>query len=751
MIAKVTRSLPDSLDVPAHRAASFEPGGAGRSGSHAGPGPLLQVLWRRRWTVLIVTAACLAASILYLLKATPVYTSASRLLVEQSGRKVLSDAEGVGNRSSNYLYTQAEVLTSQPILSSALEGTNARKLRTFAGVDNPLAFLKQQMHAEVGKKDDVITVSLDSPYPQEAAEIVNRVVDAYVTWTANQKRTSAEGMLEILSQAKRERDKELDQQVQAMFEFKKKNGAISFSNDKGNIILQQLATLSTALTEVQLEAMKARSEYEAAKAVLNDPKAMRAYVDAMQSKGVNQMDKEYGDLVEELNQHKLALATLSTSAGENNPRVTAVRTNLAMLEQQLADRENQLVEARVADAAQDLKAAQEREKQIGEAFEDQQKDALELNAKEAEYLRLESNVKRTEKACDLLDSRIKEINVNDVQSGNLNTQVLEMARADDRPTKPKKPLVLMAALMVGLALGTGAGLTRDWMDHRLRSAEDITASLGLPVLGVVPHMSAKHSIVARGQTVSLEPMSESAEAYRTVRTALFFGASGADAKTFLLTSPAPGDGKSTSASNLAIAMAQAGHRTLLIDCDFRKPTQHKIFELDDKAGLSSVIAGQVPLRDAIQRTRVARLQVLPCGPIPANPAEILNGKRFAQVMDVLVRAYDRIVIDSPPVMPVTDARILAASADVTLLVLRANKSTHRLSIHARDGLSSVGANVLGVIVNDVPRRGGSYGYGYGYGYYGTYGDGPSVPRIEGVIEGADTAEAVPENALERQQ
>jgi polysaccharide biosynthesis transport protein len=310
--------------------------------------------------------------------------------------------------------------------------------------------------------------------------------------------------------------------------------------------------------------------------------------------------------------------------------------------------------------------------------------------------------------------------------------------------------VMMTALMMGLALGTGMGLMRDWMDHRLRSAEDITASLGLPVLGVVPHMSSKHSIVARGQTVTLEPMSESAEAYRTVRTALFFGAAGADAKTFLLTSPSPGDGKSTSASNLAIAMAQAGHRTLLIDCDFRKPTQHRIFEIDDKVGLSSVIAGQAPLRDAIQRTRVARLQVLPCGPIPPNPAEILNGKRFAQVMDVLVRVYDRIVIDSPPVMPVTDSRILAASADVTLLVLRANKSTHRLSVAARDGLASVGASMLGVMVNDVPRRKNGYGYG-GYGYYGTYGNASAVPRIEGVVEGADSAEALPESALEGRQ
>lgn len=741
MIAKVTRSLPDAIDVPTHGSVSFDPG------HRAGAASLLQVLWRRRWTVLVVTAVCLAAGLIYVLKATPVYTSTSRLLVEQSGRKLLTD-EAMASRSSNYIFNQEKLLTSTPILSTALEGPNIAEMKTFAGEDNPLAFLKQQLRVEVGKKDDVITVSLDSPYPEEAAEIVNRVVDAYANYTASQKRNSAQDNLDILEKQKRELDVELKARVDAMLAFKRTNGALSFANDKGNIILQQLANLSTARGEAQLEAMKARSDHEAAKAVLADKQLMRAYVDAQQSKGVNQMDREYGDLRADLNQHLLAMATLQPSAGENNARVVALRGTIALLEQQLAEKERRLVEARVADTSQALRAAQDRERQITAAFEAQQKEALGLNVKEAEYLQLQNDVERTRKMVDLVEARIKEINVNDVETSSLNTQVLEVARPEDKPTKPRKPLVMMAALMMGLVLGAGMGLMRDWMDHRLRTAEDITASLSLPVLGVVPHMSAKQNIAARGQTVNLEPMSESAEAYRTVRTALFFGAAGGDAKTFLLTSPSPGDGKSTSASNLAIAMAQAGHRTLLIDCDFRKPTQHKIFELEDKAGLSSVIAGQASLRDAIQRTRVARLQVLPCGPIPPNPAEILNGKRFAQVMDVLVRAYDRIVIDSPPVMPVTDSRILAASADVTLLVLRANKSTHRLSVHARDGLASVGANMLGVIVNDVPRRQGGYGYG-GYGYYGSYGDAQPVPRIEGVAEGADTVDALPEDALDR--
>lgn len=379
-----------------------------------------------------------------------------------------------------------------------------------------------------------------------------------------------------------------------------------------------------------------------------------------------------------------------------------------------------MVEAHVTEAATSLAIAEEKERQIAAAFEKQQEEALKLNSKEAEFRQLEAAVKRSQNMSDLIDSRIKEINVNE-DAGSLNVQVLETARPEDKPTKPRRAMVLAAAMLMGLMLGTGLALTRDWADQRLRSAEHIREVLGLPILGVVPHIRNQESASLRGQAVQSEPMSDVAEAYRTVRTAIFFGASGGEeAKTILFTSPAPGDGKSTSASNLAIAMAQAGHRTLLIDCDFRKPVQHRIFEIEAATGLSDAIAGRVPLRNVVYPTHIARLHVLPCGSIPSNPAEILNGKRFAQVMEAVTRVYDRVIIDSPPVMPVTDARILAASADVTVLVLRADKSTRKLSTHARDGLQSVRANILGVIVNDVTRSKDGYGYS-GYGYYGTYG------------------------------
>lgn len=174
-------------------------------------------------------------------------------------------------------------------------------------------------------------------------------------------------------------------------------------------------------------------------------------------------------------------------------------------------------------------------------------------------------------------------------------------------------------------------------------------------------------------------------------------------------------------SNLAIATAQAGQRTLVIDGDFRKPIQHKIFEIDNEKGLSSVLAGEDAMDEAIQPGPVKELYILPCGPEVPNPSELLNSDTFAELLKKASERYDRVVIDSPPVGPVADSQILAAVCDITLLILRAEKSTRRHSQQACDSLLSVGAHILGAVVNDVPRKHGRYGYYSGYRYYGGYG------------------------------
>jgi len=282
--------------------------------------------------------------------------------------------------------------------------------------------------------------------------------------------------------------------------------------------------------------------------------------------------------------------------------------------------------------------------------------------------------------------------------------------------KPNKTLALGASLMLGWLVGIGLAMLREWQDVRLRSPDEVMSLLGTPILAQVPRINARLSSVARGQIVRLDARSAVAEAYRSIRTSLHLGASGGN-KTILVASPTPGDGKSTTASNLALTFAQAGERTLLMDCDLREPVQHLIFESDGSVGISNVMAGEVKLQDAIVRTRTDGLYVLPSGALPGNPSEMLASKRFKRLMQALAGTFDRIVIDSPPILSATDGRILAASADVTLLVLRMGKSVRDFGAMALDGLESVGANVMGTVANDVTidaradyQHGGSWRY-----------------------------------------
>jgi len=682
---------------------------------------LVQIILRRRWIVLLATVVVLAAAFVYLAKAAPIYTSTSRIYVEQSGPKIITDIEkGIMTQSQNYLFTQSELLKSTPILSAALDVPGVRQMKTFANVDNQIAYLKKTLNASVGKRDDIISVSCDSAWPAEAAQLVNAVVDSYITYHSTRKRRTSAEVLKILQNQSVERHKDLMDKLTAMLNFKKTNEGLALESRTGNIILQRLERLSETLTQAQLATIDAKSTYETTKAMVDDPAKLKDFVEA----NISGYEYRYvGDkkarLQTELDRLELQLANAKGQhkLTTDHPIVKELEGKVAYIEKQIADFYEEFARPQLSMAHQQYLVAQEKEQQVREYLNEQRDQALALNEQIVQYTLLQSDWEQTKKLCDILNDRIKELNVTE-DVGALNISILEVARPADKPSKPQKGRIMAMALVLALMLGGGLALLRNWMDQRLRSADEISVILGVPVLGVVPSMSRRQSIMARGQKVHLDSDSRTAEAYRTIRTAVFFGAPKDEAKTVLVTSPGALDGKTTLVSNLAIAMAQAGQKTLILDADFRSPMQHNIFEIDHQGkGLSSVLAGTTTLEETIRATEVKGLQILPCGPDVPNPSEILNSETFAKTLEQLSIKYDRVIIDSPPVMPVTDAQILGAVCNITLIVLRAEKSTRKVSQQTRDRLLSVGAHILGAIVNDVSRKSGRYGYYRGYGYY----------------------------------
>jgi len=685
------------------------------------PESLIRIIWRSRLIVLITTLVALVAALVYLIKTAPIYTSTSRIYVEQSGPKIISEtAEGIMTQSKNYLYTQAELLRSTPILAAVADTPGIKQMQTFAKVNNPVGLMKSNLNVRVGSKDDIISVSFKSPYPAEVAQVVNSVVDSYIKYHGSRKRSTSAEVLKILQNEKDKRDKELSEKLRTMMDFKRENDSLAFESEQGNIVIERFGKLSSVLTEAQLATIESKSAYESAKTLISDPAKFMQFTEAQRAKGVYVSTvNEKNVLISKLDQLQLRLKDRLRQVTPEHPAVTSLENEIAHIRSQIDQMDTDFTKAQLAVFEQLYNAAKEKEEQIAKYYEDQRQLALNLNEQLAQYTILQSEWEQTKKLCDILSDRIKEVNLTE-DVGALNISVLEVARQANNPSEPQKGRYLGIAFVIGLMLGCALALLRDWMDQTLRSTEEVSSVLGVPVLGVVPSMQGERSIVARGRKVHFEPNSRAAEAYRAIRTSVFFGVPEDKAKTILITSAESLEGKTTLASNLAITMAQAGQKTLLLDADFRNPMQYQVFEMNGSDGLVSLLSGTTTLERAIQASGIEGLELLPCKTQLINSAEIINSKSFAKLIKDLSDKYDRVIIDSPPVLPVTDAQILAAISDVTLLVLRADKSTRKSSRLARDGLLSVGAHLLGVVVNNASKK-GRYGYHSEYGYYhGSY-------------------------------
>ena len=323
-------------------------------------------------------------------------------------------------------------------------------------------------------------------------------------------------------------------------------------------------------------------------------------------------------------------------------------------------RDQELAGAQLAVLEQQYLACQETEQELVERCQQERQQTLDLNKQVAQFTILQSEYDQTRKLCDILDERLREIGVTE-DTGALNITILEAARPADNPSAPNRTRAMGLALCLGLMAGGGLGLVRDMRDHRLRNAHEVTSLLGAPLLGVIPSLPKKTSRRDLGQKVALDPTSHTAEAIRTIRTALFFSIPKEEARVIQVTSPGPAEGKSTLVSNLGIAMAQSGQRVLILDADFRKPVQHGIFGVSREKGISAVLAGVQPLSQCIVHTSVKGLDLITAGPHTPNPAEMLGSHVFARAIEKLKGHYDRILLDSPPVGAVADARILAAA------------------------------------------------------------------------------------------
>lgn len=307
----------------------------------------------------------------------------------------------------------------------------------------------------------------------------------------------------------------------------------------------------------------------------------------------------------------------------------------------------------------------------------------------------------------------------------IKATIVDPASLPTSPVSPQPVRNLILGLAGGLLLGLGLALLRDLLDTSVKTPEDLAIATDAPILGGITYDTSTRQ---RPLVTQLEPHAPRVESFRVLRTNLQFVEVDSDAKVFVVTSALPEEGKTTTSVNLAITLAQAGHRTLLVEGDLRRPKATSLLNLDNAVGVTTVLLGRVSLEDAVQQHGESELHVLSSGAIPPNPAELLQSNAMTDLLKRLRSDYDVVVVDAPPLLPVTDAALLAAQADGALLVVRHGKTTRDQVTQSVTRLGQVDASPVGVVMNMVPtsRSRGGYGYGYGYGY-GPLDPPPSGP------------------------
>lgn len=651
--------------------------------SAPGPEGLLLVLWRQRWLIAGTMLLCVLAAGVFLVFATPIFTSTAKMSVTLSQSHLSGQSQAITDSTAgNYLYTERELILSPAVLSLAAQMPEVKPY--LSNQPLPIQFLQKDIDVVVGKRDTIVEVSFSSPNKYAAADIANAIVKAYMLYQTKPKRADV-AELERLSDERNKLDTLINEKSAAMTALEQRYGPLTGIATQGSMAERQLTALMTELNAAHLDMLKAKSEYEeaaaAVKAIGND-----LHIDPTDTLPLSA--EQASQIRTEILIYQTRLDELRSKYLPEHPAVKLVLKKMAELRVTYAEA-----------VERQYHIAQQREHDLQMNFDAQQKQAVEVSAAAGQFARMQADADNARKAEEQIDGRKREVELaRDL--GMLNIDPYEPATVHAKPSQPHKTLVLCLAALVGLVLGSGVGFLHDWMDDRFRNVAEMRASTGQSLLGIVPKMGGMSPAVL-GQQSLLEPLSPMSESCRMIRTAIHFGAAKDRRRTLLITSPSSGEGKSTLASNLAITLAQTGRRVLLIDADLRLPMQHKIFGAINANGLSTLLQGGAPLEEAVEPTEVNGLELLPAGPVAHNPAEMLNSPVFTELLDTLYDRYDYVVIDSAPVVGLADSRIIAASCDATVLVLRAGVSTRRTTDLARGGLNSVGAQIAGIVVNDA--------------------------------------------------
>jgi polysaccharide biosynthesis transport protein len=723
-----------------------------------------RVIQKRRWTIASITMIIVVAVMISTLRQKPIYRSSTVLQIDRESPNILSFQGFVAEMNpydNAYLETAYQVLQSRSLAYRVIQKLNLEDSPELSSnpqsSDSWLSVLwpsnqkkaapptpEEQMsprhsgaidafvsHTRITpvRRSQLVEISYESTDPALSARVPNTIAANYIEMNLEAKWEATQKASEWLSQQLVGLKAKLEKSEEDLQRYAKDN-SILFVDDKQNMNSQKLQQLQEEATKAQAELIQKESIYNQVRSgnIASAP-------------GIFE-NKLYQDLTLKLSDLRQQYTELSATFAPEYPRLKRLKAQIDEVAATL-DRERNAFSQRVTD---EYRAAANRSRLLEQAVAQQTRDFNQVAEKSIQYNILKREADTNKQLYDGLLQRLKEASVSAGLRAS-NVRVVDQAEVPRSPSKPRKLVNLALSLIVGLTLGLGLAFVQEYFDNTLKSSEDVQRYLHLPTLGVIPANNPTtqkrltyggygrvnkslltaaqdngqaSSVGLSGDLIKRGSNSPIAEAYRSLRTSVLLSSSGRPPRVILVTSGQPGEGKTTTAVNLAIALAQLGGPVLIIDSDMRRPRVGALLKLESSAaGLSTFLTGSYSLDQVTHPTSIVNLHAITSGPIPPNPAELLSSGMMQQLLAEAPTKFDYVVLDSPPVLHVSDSRILAAQVEATVLVAHGAVTPREAVKQAREQLLQVNGNIIGVLLNNVDLSAAGYSYYnkyYGHGY-----------------------------------
>jgi capsular exopolysaccharide synthesis family protein len=678
----------------------------------------LRILVKRRVTVLAVFLVVLALAALKSFTATPIYQATVQILIERQPPRMLDTQTQPSYEfyGEEFYQTQYKLLESRALAKKAADKLNLRNRPPYsqmfvqlpANVDQSTKQRLEEslvdavlggLHVEPIPSSSLVNVSFSGPDPKFAAEVANTLGQAFIEQSLDLRFAASQEAAQWLEKKLAEARKKMEESEARLNRYKRDHNIVALE-DKESITAQKLEQLNKELVSAQTKRMEAEARFR-------EVEAGRPIADLMNNPLIQTLKAAEAKLITEYSE-------LSKKFGVEHPRMIQIKQELAATQSKI-NTEMAVVKQTIKN---EYSMAKSQEASLKKALEDQKNVTQDQSDVGIQYRVLLRDVE-TNRA--LYENMLKSLKATTATENvpATNIRIVYRALIPEAPIYPRKSRTLMLAAGLGLFLGVGLALVLESLDTTIKTPEDVESFLEIPSLAMIPHIETSANPGESPELVVFyghQPMSS--EAYRVLRTSILFSSPGQAPRSLLITSTLPMEGKTLTTANLATAMSKAEGDLLLIDADMRRPTLHQLFNVPREPGLSNFLVGETDELPMVA-TFVPHLFLMPAGAIPPNPSELLGSGRMQELLNRSRERFVRIVLDSPPLVSVTDAAILSTLAEAVLLVIKAEHVPRKAARDAVNHLLELHAHLLGVVLNDVPLQRDSYYYRH-YKYSSSY-------------------------------